>query len=205
MPTKYRCQLTDDDPLSIIQICRGFAYHTVLTRVLFAGDPVPRRYYTDSIPPGVRFVWWLENQFRSPRCLMRPLIWIGNLVTLLLIVIWQSKRSLNVQMSRSVQRVCGVGVGEGGWSRLVSSDKLRYIEASDLSRWPSPPIRSLRYIVTCTRIRLADIHYNYWDQYHLNVILFIRDVKSLLKQCLLLCKRSPFNAEFTMNQHCTAL
>ena len=40
-----------------------------------------------------------------------------------------------------------------GEKRNVSMIDLFKYEASDWSRWPSRPIRSLRYIVTCTRIR----------------------------------------------------
>ena len=37
--------------------------------------------------------------------------------------------------------------------------------ASDWSRWPSRPIRSLRYIVTCTRIRALGQRLLFADQY----------------------------------------
>ena len=39
------------------------------------------------------------------------------------------------------------------WARPVFSYKLRYIAGFGWSRWPSRPIRSLRNIVTCTRMR----------------------------------------------------
>ena len=59
--------------------------------------------------------------------------------------------------------------------------------ASDWSRWPSRPIRSLRYIVTCMRIR-ANVMFQYSvTQIHTAVTAYLKSKQSLLFVFAVLC------------------